>query len=296
MNQVSTMTMSSDFPVRFTPCLLAGLLLTAGVAVGVAQQNQTAPEVEKIVREASWNEMHSSGPPHYVRYRVSEQNPNGSSVKLVIQTKDGTVTRIIEKGGRPLSATDNDTEVARLKNLLAHPEIQLRRHKSESQNSNREDEMVRMLPDAFIYTSEGMVQGPNGDCYRLSFRPNPSFVPPDREGEVFHGMMGEAWIDQAQLRIVKIDAHLISDVNFGWGVLGRLYRGGSMFEMNKDVGGPNAHHWESTELKLRLTGKILMVKSVDYSTTQTYTDFHLVPSDTTYQQAIQMLLSDPSAQ
>ena len=36
-------------------------------------------------------------------------------------------------------------------------------------------------------------------------------------------MVGELWIDEGQVRLVKIDAHLISDVNFGWGVLGRLY-------------------------------------------------------------------------
>ena len=35
-------------------------------------------------------------------------------------------------------------------------------------------------------------------------------------------MVGELWVDKGQQRLVKIDAHLISDVNFGWGVLGRL--------------------------------------------------------------------------
>jgi hypothetical protein len=31
-----------------------------------------------------------------------------------------------------------------------------------------------------------------------------------------------------QERIVKLDAHLIDDVNFGWGILGKLYKGGSL--------------------------------------------------------------------
>jgi len=291
MNQTS-MTLPAAFPMRFNFAILAGLLLAMEPLVASSQP----PDIPKIVREASWNELHSSGPPHYFRYRTSEQDPDGSNVKLVIQTRDGTVVRTINKGGQPLSAEANAVEIARLKNLLAHPEIQQKRHRSESQNSNREDELVRMLPDAFVYTYEGMVKGPNGPCYRLSSIPNPSFVPPDREGEVFHGMVGELWIDQSQLRIVKIDAHLISDVNFGWGVLGKLYRGGSILEENADVGEPNVHHWESTQLRLRLTGKILMIKSVDYSTTQVFTDFHPVPSDTTYQQAIQMLLDDPGTQ
>jgi hypothetical protein len=166
--------------------------------------------------------------------------------------------------------------------------MQLRRHRKERENNNREDELVRMLPDAFLYTDEGTIQGPSGPCYRLRFKPNPNFIPPDREGEVFHGMIGELWVDQAQLRIARIQAHLVSDVNFGWGVLGKLYRGGSLLEENADV---DEHHWESMALQLHLKGTILMIKSVDFSTSQTSTDFRPVPSDTTYQEAIQMLLS-----
>ena len=54
------------------------------------------------------------------------------------------------------------------------------------------------------------------------------FIPPDREAQVYHGMAGELWIDCAQKRMSRLDAHLISDVNFGWGVIGRLYKGGTI--------------------------------------------------------------------
>jgi hypothetical protein len=151
---------------------------------------------------------------------------------------------------------------------------------------------VRMLPDAFLYTFDGMVEGPNGPCYRLQFQPNPAFTPPDREGEVYHGMVGELWVDQAQLRLVKIDAHLISDVNFGWGVLGRLYKGGSILVQNADVG---LHHWETIHMKLRLQGKLLMLKSVDYSTTEDFSDFKVQPQELGYQEAIRLLQKIPGA-
>lgn len=273
---------------------LAGLLLGGVLPASAALPPESAPDARTIVRDASWNEMHNSGAPRFYRYRLFEQDPKGSDVKLVIETHEGAVSRLVEKGGKPLTEEENAAEVARLKNLLANPQIQLQRYKRERQNDGREDELVRMLPDAFLYTDQGIVQGPSGPCYRLSFKPNPNFVPPDREGEVFHGMVGELWVDEEQLRIVKIDAHLIADVNFGWGVLGRLYRGGSILEENADVGDQDGRHWESTSLRLRLTGKILMVKSVDFSTSQTSTDFRPVPSDMTYQQAIHMLLDEPA--
>jgi hypothetical protein len=207
-------------------------------------------------------------------------------VKEIVETKDGDVARLIERNGKPLSPEDEQAEIDRLNNLLAHPEIQEHRHKKEQEDSARGDEMVRMLPDAFLYTFDGMVEGPSGLCYRLKFRPNPAFTPPDREGEVYHGMVGELWVDQSQLRLAKIDAHLISDVNFGWGVLGRLYKGGSILVQNADVG---LHHWETIHMKLNLQGKLLMLKSVDYSTTEDFSDFKIQPQELGYQEAIRLL-------
>ncbi len=247
---------------------------------------QSVPNPEKIVRDASWNELHRRGPSHPFRYRLSKVDPKGSSVKLLVETDQGDVARLIEKDGRPLTPEEDQAEIARLDNLLAHPEIQEHRHKKEQEDSARGDEMVRMLPDAFLYTYEGVVQGPSGPCDRLSFKPNPAFVPPDREGEVYHGMVGELWVDQGQQRLAKIDAHLVSDVNFGWGVLGKLYQGGSILVENADVG---MNHWETVHMQLRLHGKILMMKSVDFSTTEDSTDFHSVPPETTYQDAVRML-------
>jgi hypothetical protein len=144
-----------------------------------------------------------------------------------------------------------------------------------------------MLPNAFLYKYQGIVLGPSGPCYRVTFEPNPAFVPPDREGEVYHGMEGELWIDKAQLRLARISAHLISNVNFGWGVLGTLFQGGNIVVDDADVG---SGHWETLNLKLNLRGKLLMMKPVDFSTTEEATDFHPVPPEMGYQDAIHLLL------
>ena len=270
--------------------MLAGALFlgaaTAASGQALSQNGNPAIDPAKIVRDASYNELHSTRPGRSFSYRQHKVDPKGSTVKEIVETKDGDVARLIEKDGKPLPQEEEQAEIDRLNNLLAHPEIQEHRHKKEQEDSARGDEMVRMLPDAFLYDFDGMVEGPNGLCYRLKFKPNPAFTPPDREGEVYHGMVGELWVDQAQLRLVKIDAHLISDVNFGWGVLGRLYKGGSILVQNADVG---LHHWETVHMKLRLQGKLLMLKSVDYSTTEDFSDFKVQPQELGYQEAIRLL-------
>jgi hypothetical protein len=78
-------------------------------------------------------------------------------------------------------------------------------------------------------------------------------------------------------------------VNFGWGVIGKLYKGGSILVENADVG---LNHWESVLLQLKLQGKILMMKSVDFSTVERASDFSPVPPETTYQDAIRILEKD----
>jgi hypothetical protein len=276
--------------------MLAGALFlgatTAASGQALSQNGNPSVDPAKIVRDASWNELHSTKPGRSFSYRQHKVDPKGSAVKEIVETKDGDVARLIEKDGKPLPPEEEQAEIDRLNNLLAHPEVQEHRHKKEQEDSARGDEMVRMLPDAFLYTFDSMVEGPNGLCYRLKFRPNPAFTPPDREGEVYHGMVGELWVDQAQLRLVKIDAHLISDVNFGWGVLGRLYKGGSILVQNADVG---LHHWETVHMRLRLQGKLLMLKSVDYSTTEDFSDFKIQPEELGYQEAIRLLQKIPGA-
>jgi hypothetical protein len=268
------------------PILTAAVLLSTGMDRAAAQIGNPAVDPQKIVRDASWNELHSKAPGHSFRYRQHKVDAKGSVVKEIVETKDGDVARLMERDGKPLPAEEEQAEINRLNNLLAHPEIQEHRHKKEQEDGARGDEMVKMLPDAFLFTLAGTVAGPNGPCYRLKFRPNPAFTPPDHEGEVYHGMVGELWVDEAQLRLVKIDAHLISDVNFGWGVLGRLYKGGSILVENADVG---LHHWETVHMKLRLQGKLLMMKSVDYSTTEDFSDFQVQPQELGYQEAIRLL-------
>jgi hypothetical protein len=256
-----------------------------------AAQTQPAPTNDPValVRRASQNELHSTAPPFPVRYKLRKEDDKVITTKEIVETKDGDVARLLAKADRQLTPEENRVEVDRLNNLLAHPEIQERRHKREQEDSGRADEMIRLLPDAFLYTDLGVAPGPNGPAHRLSFKPNPNFHPPDREAEVYHGMEGELWIDQGQERIVKLDAHLIDDVEFGWGILGKLYKGGSLSIEQRDVG---HHHWEATLLRLNLTGMALMVKPLSFQTTETSTDFQPVPLNMTYQDAVHMLLND----
>jgi hypothetical protein len=270
--------------------LILRIVLAALPAVFLARA-QDPPDDDPIalVRAASWNELHSSSGRHPYRFRLRKQDENGITTKEIVETKDGDIARLIAVDDKPLTPERAKAEQTRLDTLLAHPELQAHRHKKEQEDSNRENEMVRLLPDAFLYTYRGIVTTPEGPAWRLSFLPNDKFIPPDREAQVYHGMAGELWIDCREKHIVRLDAHLISDVNFGWGVIGRLYKGGTIQIIQKDVG---ENHWEAVHMKLDLTGKILMIHSVTFRTTEDSSNFRPVSNSITYQDAIRMLQSE----
>lgn len=270
---------------QFTRFSIAAFLLSATLAATAAAQNVTP---EEAVARASHNEM-AAHDDHPYRFTLHKIDDGKITTKEIIETPQGDVARLIAINDKPLPPDIEAKEVARLQTLLDHPEIQEHRRKREQADANRANEMVRLLPTAFIYKFEGMVDGPNGPCYRLSMKPNPNFKPPDRQAEVLHGMAGELWIDQKQERMVRLDVHLIADVEFGWGIFGRLYKGGTILVEQKDVG---QDHWEQAHLRLNLNGKILMFKNLTIDTKEDESNFAPVPVSWTYQDAVRALLSE----
>lgn len=267
----------------------ATALLFLPLAAPAFQQNSASgPDPAALVRRASQNELAPSQSAYPVRYKLRKADDKNITTKEIVETKDGDVAKLIAIGDKPLSADQAKDETDRLEKLLNDPSIQEHRRKREKEDSDRANKMIRLLPDAFLYTYVGMVDGPNGPCYRLTFKPNPNFDPPDREAQVYHGMAGEMWIDKNQERLVKLDAHLIDDVDFGWGILGRLYKGGTLLVEQADVGG---HHWETTHMKLNLTGKALLFKALHFVTTEDASDFQPI-SLMGYRDAIKLLQTD----
>ncbi len=269
-----------------------GTLALALACVPAALGQQPPPEAadpQQLVKNAVHNDLSAHDGLDF-RFTLHKIDEKGESTKEIIETKDGDVARLIELGGKPLSAEANQAELDRLNELLNDPAKQEHRHKREQADATRGDELFQVLPNAFLYKYIGMGETPNGPAIKLSFVPNPNFTPPDYEARVFHGMVGELWVDQRYQRVVRFQAHLVADVEFGWGVLGRLYKGGTILVEQQDVG---HDHWEQSTLKLNLTGKEMIFKDLIERTTEEESNFQQVPNTWTYKDAIHALEAMP---
>jgi hypothetical protein len=264
------------------------MMAAAGLAP-VARTQTVAPatfDAVTLVRRAVQHRLAEDKSHQPMRYLLRKQDARRETTKEIVETKDGDIARLIEIDGKPLSAEAEQAEAERLKNLDEHPELQERRYRSEQKDQARIARLMGMLPDAELYRMEGMVPCDAGQCYRLSFKPNPRFVPPDMEADILRGFAGEVWIDQAQERLVRLEAHLVADVDFGFGILGRMNKGGTAELKQTDVGG---QEWKLTGLKVNLTGKELLVKSLNIQIDEETSGFSPVAKGMSYRDAIEML-------
>jgi hypothetical protein len=266
--------------------ILGFILLSLAPAALSSQDQAAAIDPTALVRRATNNRLDAHRSHRPLRYLLRKTDSQRDTTKDIIETSDGDVARLVAINGQPLSAEANQAELERLNNLASHPEIQEHRHQREQKDAARVDRLMRLLPDAFLYRLEGMADCAGAPCYRLSFSPNPRFAAPDLEASIFHGMAGEIWIDQAQERLSRLDAHLIASVDFGWGILGKLDKGGTILLEQTDIGG---HDWELTALTVNLRGKALMMKSLSIQIAEQATQFSPVPPGVDYRRAIQML-------
>jgi hypothetical protein len=245
--------------------------------------SSTAPRV--LVQTVVNNELNAHDTESFM-YRDWRQTPDGSKTKEMIETRDGVVARLIAVNNQPLSLQQKSAENDRLQNLLSHPELQQQKKKEQEEDEARVQRMFKELPAAFLYQYDGVQPGKSGELIRLRFQPDPNFRPASRETSVFKAMSGYMWVSAADMRLAKIEATLFRDVTFGWGILGHLDKGGHFIVEQTKVA-PN--RWESTDMNIQFTGKVLFFKTLNMRQIEKLSDFRHVPDGLTLAQGIQLL-------
>jgi hypothetical protein len=270
------------------PCrvLVAMLTLLLTGTLVPAQQKLDIDPLE-LVRRAANNEIKANNVQYYCMFKDTTEYKDHSITKEILRTSQGGLTTTLLLNGKPLTAEERQKEDAKLQKFANDTEARRKRREANKADDKRAEVMLTSLPDAFLYTYVGTDHGPNGEeLVHLRFRPNPSFNPPNHETMVYLGMQGDLIVDRKAMRIAKIDGTLFKDVDFGWGILGKLDKGGKFIIVQRDVGGGD---WEEVQETLQFSGKILLIKSLTIWSTETMTDFRPVPENLTTAQALDLL-------
>lgn len=261
---------------------------------GLGGQGLTGIQAQALVERALGAELRTvQDPNHPMRYLLRKTTPRLTTTKEIVETRDGAVARLVAIFDRPLNTDEEAHEQDRLNLLFSDPSRQQHRKQSEEGDLGLVLKLLRMLPKAYLYQYAGQGAGqvespagsPAGIVEKFTFRPNPAFNPPDLESQALTAMTGELWIDAAQERVVRLEGHLQQDTDYGWGILGKLDKGGWIVIEQSDVGG---RQWRIMRFKMRMDLRVLFkARSID--TTEEMTRYEPVSAGMDYRQAIQML-------
>lgn len=201
----------------------------------------------------------------------------------MIETKSGSLDRLVAIAGKPLSDAQDRGEAERIWRLSHNPEEQQKLEQNRRKDAEQCNRFLQMIPDAFVFE----YGGENGSLTKLTFKPNPRFQPPSREGKVLHEMAGEIWVDAKQHRLVSIVGQLMNEVKFAGGLLGHLEKGGQFTVKRTEI---VPGHWELTDMAVNMRGKALLLKTISVQQKEIHSNFERVPDDLNLSEAAGLLL------
>ncbi|WP_260703461.1 hypothetical protein [Edaphobacter flagellatus] len=263
-------------------------VLSLSPVVTHAQQGQD-PKAQALVRTSVATELAADKADQTRwRYHSTVTRPEGKFVYVVVETDHGSVKKKIEENGRRLDANALNEEMKKIDSFVHDPAQQAKQRKDSKQDDERAEKMMLMLPDAFLWS----IKSDSPTATTLAFTPNPNYSAPSMEARVFAAMAGEIVVTKPGNRMQLLRGHLIHDVKFGYGLLGKMEQGGT-FSVERRQIAPTV--WQITDSHIHFNGHVLFFKTISEQEDEVKTDFQQTPPATTLEQAENYLRPEPTS-
>lgn len=266
--------------------LFACTLSVFSLGLFAQTQQRQDPRAQAMVRVAVQTELDADKADHSRwRYRSEVRRADGQSTYIVVDTDTGSVKKKVQQNGKPLDAAALNEEMRRIDSFVRDPSQQAKKQKDSEQDDKRAQNMLRMLPDAFLWT----IKSDTPEDTTLAFTPDPDFSAPSMEARVFAAMAGEIVVTKQAHRMQSIKGQLVHDVKFAFGLLGKMEQGGTFNVERREIG-PGI--WQITESHIHINGHVLVFHNISEQEDEVKSDFRPMPPTTTLEQAANLLRSE----
>ncbi|HEY4710632.1 MAG TPA: hypothetical protein VIH46_10725 [Candidatus Acidoferrales bacterium] len=191
--------------------------------------------------------------------RTGGANPRTIDDKTyrVVPTGMGNTKILLHEQGKPLDASAYRSQLETLESVLktmANPDDP-RAKAADAKFQKRMHERAQFVDAASeAYTAKWVERATwNGRlCDVIALDPNPNFQPRSMFQDAFAHTTAKLWVDRQTIQIVHAEAHVTSDISFGGGILGKLYRG-SVVSMDQAEMAPGI--WLPTHYQYDFAGR-----------------------------------------
>jgi hypothetical protein len=232
--------------------------------------------------DACYNELHQREQNALWQSQIQRRNAGHVIREQEIETVDGPVHRLLLVDGHEPSPSERKQNDERLRDLMQNPRARLELKKKCEADEKLLADLLRVMPDAFLFED----QGTQGSFEKLVFCPNPTFKPKTNEEKVLHAMSGVILIDLDEKRLARLSAKLTQQVDFGYGVIGHLRKGGTV-DVNRIRLAPGI--WKTSSFRIDINGRFVFFKTLNKQQDEAHSDFKSVAPDTTILQALRQI-------
>jgi hypothetical protein len=265
--------------------LALGLSLTAPALPVASHNTGPTPSVADVIRRSiATNTADWQAQPDYayqefdLKSKVDASGkvrPQESKTYEVMMIEGSPYNRLIAVDNEPLGRAQAAQENARLQR-----EMLRRQHESAADRNARltkyrngraeEHLLMQQMTEAFNFKLVGEETLEGAECYVLDAYPRPDYHPPVERARVLTGMRGRLWIDKAGYHWVKVQAEVISPVEFG--LFLAQVKPGTKFELDQaPVGGV----WLPKCFTESVNASVLGLYGYRSKEEEHYSDYHL---------------------
>jgi len=253
--------------------LVASPAATPGTGAGVQTGNARPPsdaEITERKKKLLENQQHNDEAlEQYERIEHHVDRTGGSAPRVlddktyrVVPTGTGTMKLLLKDGDRPVDPADYRKQLVAWEELL---ELALKPDDYRTKSANakwqkKKDDRKELLgstQDAFLTKWDGQETCNGRVCDVYEVQPNPNFHPRSLVQDILTRVTAKIWVDHDANQLAHGEAHVMRDISFGGGILGKLYRGGVFFMEQQEIAPgiwlPTRYQYDFTARKFLFT-------------------------------------------
>jgi hypothetical protein len=192
--------------------------------------------------------------------------------------EDLTYRRLIERGGRPVSADDLAEQDRDYRAKLDSWQRRLakegtsertERLRKIAETRKKDETMANEALDLFDFHIIGRDTWEGEPAIIVTFTPRPRASPRSREGRIAKAFSGRAWIHEFDHEVMNVEATAVEDVSFGWGIIAKIYKGSTARFTRRRI----SDAWLPVATRFDGAGRAVMVRKVDIDFRRDYFDY-----------------------
>jgi hypothetical protein len=230
----------------------------------------SAAEIESRAEKLVANQHHNdTALEQYERIEHHVSRTGGDNPRVledrtfrVVPTGSGTMKLLLKTEARAVDPGEYRRQLqswAELLRVMLKPDDPRTKSAYAKWQKKQQDraELVDASREAFLIAWTGREERNGRDCDVLDLQPSSSFHPRTIFQEAITHVVAKIWVDRDSNQMVRAEAHLLRDVSFGGGILGKLYRGGvfslEQAEVSPGLWLPSRYQYDFTGRKFLFT-------------------------------------------